>query len=113
MSMAYSVSDLILIAGAYLLFLFLVAWITEKGWIHAGDYARVARNPPSHLAVPITGPSLEGYLFPETYQVDPERFDERLFIERQVQTFHDHFVEPYAGDLRGRSLHEVVLMASL
>jgi len=41
MSMAYSVSDLILIAGAYLLFLFLVAWITEKGWIPA----RLVRHP--------------------------------------------------------------------
>ncbi|HAS29928.1 MAG TPA: ATPase, partial [Alcanivorax sp.] len=39
--MAYSVSDLILIAGAYLLFLFLVAWITEKGWIPA----RLVRHP--------------------------------------------------------------------
>ncbi len=39
--MAYSVSDLILIAGAYLLFLFLVAWITERGWIPA----RLVRHP--------------------------------------------------------------------
>lgn len=31
--MTYSVSELILIACGYLLFLFLVAWITERGWI--------------------------------------------------------------------------------
>ncbi|GAA5129684.1 sensor histidine kinase [Alloalcanivorax gelatiniphagus] len=39
--MAYSVSELILIAGGYLLFLFLVAWITEKGYIPA----RLVRHP--------------------------------------------------------------------
>ena len=33
--MVYSVSDLILIAGCYLLFLFAVAWITERGWLPA------------------------------------------------------------------------------
>ncbi|MED5389166.1 MAG: ATP-binding protein [Pseudomonadota bacterium] len=35
MSMVYSVSDLILIAGGYLLFLFAVAWVTERGLLPA------------------------------------------------------------------------------
>ncbi|ERP89057.1 ATPase [Alcanivorax sp. P2S70] len=35
MSMVYSVSELIAIAGGYLLFLFFVAWITERGWLPA------------------------------------------------------------------------------
>ncbi|MEE3319055.1 MAG: ATP-binding protein [Pseudomonadota bacterium] len=39
--MAYSVSELIAIAGGYLLFLFLVAWITERGWLPA----RLVRHP--------------------------------------------------------------------
>ncbi|MBL7252349.1 sensor histidine kinase [Alloalcanivorax sp. C16-2] len=39
--MTYSVSELILIAGGYLLFLFLVAWVTEKGHIPA----RLVRHP--------------------------------------------------------------------
>ena len=39
--MTYSVSELILIAGGYLLFLFLVAWVTEKGRIPA----RLVRHP--------------------------------------------------------------------
>ncbi|MAX56962.1 MAG: ATPase [Alcanivoracaceae bacterium] len=33
--MVYSVSELIAIAGGYLLFLFFVAWITERGWLPA------------------------------------------------------------------------------
>ncbi|WP_290495761.1 sensor histidine kinase [Alcanivorax sp.] len=33
--MVYSVSDLILIACGYLFFLFMVAWITERGWLPA------------------------------------------------------------------------------
>jgi len=39
--MAYSVSDLILIACGYLFFLFMVAWITERGWLPA----RLVRHP--------------------------------------------------------------------
>ncbi len=39
--MVYSVSELIAIAGGYLLFLFLVAWITERGWLPA----RLVRHP--------------------------------------------------------------------
>lgn len=39
--MAYSVSQLILIAFGYLMFLFLVAWVTERGWIPA----RLVRHP--------------------------------------------------------------------
>ncbi|MQX51634.1 sensor histidine kinase [Alcanivorax sediminis] len=39
--MVYSVSELIAIAGGYLLFLFLVAWITERGWLPS----RLVRHP--------------------------------------------------------------------
>lgn len=39
--MAYSVGQLILIAFGYLMFLFLVAWVTERGWIPA----RLVRHP--------------------------------------------------------------------
>lgn len=39
--MVYSVSDLILIACGYLFFLFMVAWITERGWLPA----RLVRHP--------------------------------------------------------------------
>jgi len=89
------------------------AALTEKGWIEQGAYASVARNPPNPLAVNVTGPSLEGYLFPETYRIDPERFNVNTFITRQVQTFHDRFYDPHRNQFGDRSLHEVVLMASL
>lgn len=89
------------------------AALTEKGWIDAGMYKAVAHNPPDALAVTVTGSSLEGYLFPETYRVDPDRFDVEDFITRQVQTFHDRFVEPQQNQFGDRSLHEVVIMASL
>ena len=39
--MAYSVGELILIACGYLLFLFLVAWVTERGWLPT----RLVRHP--------------------------------------------------------------------
>ena len=39
--MVYSVSELIAIAGGYLLFLFFVAWITERGWLPS----RLVRHP--------------------------------------------------------------------
>lgn len=61
------------------------------------------------------GSRLEGYLFPETYAVSPAEYNPKFFIERMLGTFRKRIVNEYADDIKesGRTLHEIVTMASL
>ena len=61
------------------------------------------------------GGRLEGYLFPDTYYVEPADFVPKFFLERMLGEFRRRVVGGLADDLRrsDRSLHEIVTMASL
>lgn len=61
------------------------------------------------------GGQLEGYLFPDTYFVAVHDFHPKFFLERLMTTFRKKIVETYAEEIEasGRSLHELVTMASL
>jgi UPF0755 protein len=89
------------------------AALTEKGWITAGAYLEAVRDVASYQAtfpLPQNG-SLEGYLYPETYRVEPDRFDPKALVQRQLDTFAARFAQGRTFD--GRSLHDIVTMASL
>ena len=89
--------------------------LTERGWTTPGEYSRAAMNP-SRFKLPdgLTGvETLEGLLFPDTYQVEPDRFDVSRFIQRQVDAFQDRFVEPSDTAVNTRGLYPLVIMASL
>jgi UPF0755 protein len=88
------------------------AALAEKGWIQAGAYIAAASDG-SVYKVPFPLSSLEGYLYPETYRVEPEHFDPKDLIQRQLDTFSERFWTPYHEKLGTRSLSEVVVMASL
>jgi UPF0755 protein len=59
-------------------------------------------------------PSLEGYLFPETYSL-PRNLSERTLLTRMVQTLQKNYNEEIAahGENLGLSQHEVLTLASL
>ena len=61
------------------------------------------------------GGRLEGYLFPDTYFVNPDEFVAKFFLERMLGTFRTRVVEVLESDIAssGRSLEEIVTMASL
>ncbi|MEI8230622.1 MAG: endolytic transglycosylase MltG [Candidatus Peregrinibacteria bacterium] len=61
------------------------------------------------------GGQLEGYLFPETYNVSVAGFDRRLFLERMLETFRKNVIDKYGSEIQksGHTLHEIVTMASL
>jgi UPF0755 protein len=63
---------------------------------------------------PSPGPSLEGYLFPDTYLV-PEGVSEEKIIDNMLQAFCDKVAEPLRGDIAasGMSMHQVITLASL
>jgi len=91
--------------------------LAAKGWALPGEYTRMAAQPKAFSApFPLPSTSLEGYLFPETYRVDPERFTVKAFIQRQLDTFSSTFWKGPGQDgdaLKGRTLYQVVTMASM
>ena len=58
---------------------------------------------------------LEGYLFPDTYYVDPNEFVAKFFLERMLGTFRDRVMNGLNDDLvlSKRSLGDIIIMASL
>lgn len=57
-------------------------------------------------------PALEGYLFPDTYHI-PRYLDEREVIKLFLNRFAEVVVPLWRAEGEGRSLHEVITMASL
>ncbi len=87
--------------------------LASEGLITAGQYAELATSKAVSTPFPISSDTLEGYLWPETYLVNPDRFDSKTFIERQLQAFENQFRQPFAEKLGARSLNDVVIMASM
>lgn len=90
--------------------------LAARGWIAPGDYIRRASTARGFRApfVPAST-TLEGYLYPETYLVVPDRFKLETFIQRQLDTFASRFFNPHEKEIAesGRSLHDLVTMASM
>ena len=82
----------------------------------AGAWVRAASQPARYRApFPLPADSLEGYLYPETYGVVPERVTPESLVQAQLDTFVKRFWEPNRDELAKsrRSLHELVTMASI
>ncbi|NVJ05514.1 endolytic transglycosylase MltG [Myxococcus sp. AM001] len=93
------------------------AALVAAGFIEPGAYIAAASKPQRFTApfpLPSTG-TLEGYLYPETYGVIPGKFDVEALIQRQLDAFAQRFYAPNREALTksGRTLHEVVVMASM
>jgi UPF0755 protein len=90
--------------------------LAEKKLIRPGDYLKAASAAAGYKApFPLPAGTLEGYLYPETYGVVPDRFDVRELVQRQLDTFAQRFWEPNRADIEnnGRKLHHLVVMASM
>ena len=96
--------------------------LVQKGLVEAGEVIECATSRcdfssfedflPEKGSIPNR---LEGYLFPDTYFVDRAEFVSKFFLERLLGTFRSRVVEELKDDIgaSGRSLHEVITMASL
>ena len=87
--------------------------LAKEGLIKAGEYKQLATSKSVTTPFEVTGATLEGYLWPETYLVNPDRFTAKAFIERQLQSFDREFRQKFEDKLGDRSLHDVVIMASM
>ena len=92
------------------------AALAAKGWTEPGEYAALAADPARFSAsFPLPTASLEGYLYPETYMVAPDKWDTAAFIQRQLDLFDERFATPQADAIAAspRSLSDLVIMASM
>jgi UPF0755 protein len=90
--------------------------LVEKGWAKPGEYIKAASDPTKFKAIfPLPTTTLEGYLYPETYQVPAAGVDLHALIQRQLDTFGERFFTPNRAEIEkcGRTLHQLVTMASM
>jgi UPF0755 protein len=88
--------------------------LAAKGFIEAGAYKAVAEGKTVDAPFDVTGATYEGYLWPETYMVQPPgKFNVDRFVVRQLDAFNDNFVQEFGDRLGDRSLHDVVVVASM
>jgi UPF0755 protein len=86
----------------------IAARLAEPGLVEADAFVAFAWDPANAEALGVAGPTLEGYLFPETY-----RLPRGLSTREVAKTLVDHFLqvwktlEPLAGE-RGMDMREVV-----
>lgn len=97
--------------------------LAERGLIQSGELEACARDCafdafnflPVIDSLADRGGRVEGFLFPDTYFIDPEQFSIEAFLERLLTTFRTRVMEPYAEDMRlsGLTQHEIITLASL
>ena len=92
----------------------IAAHLEAEGRGSAETFLRLARAPETRERLKIDGLSLEGYLFPETYQLTRD-MDEKALIEAMVKEFRRRLTpEILAGaKKRGLGLKELVILASI
>jgi UPF0755 protein len=87
--------------------------VEEAGLAEADAFLSVVRDPAAPDRFGVEGPGLEGYLFPETYQLA-----RGLAVEQVVATLVDHYLGVWseiapAAKQRGLSMREVTILASI
>lgn len=87
--------------------------LAEKGFITAGAYAEVAYNKGVEPPFPVEGSSFEGYLYPETYMIPAAGADVKKLVMRQLETFNERFLSKNKDGFGKRTLHEIVVVASM
>jgi UPF0755 protein len=89
--------------------------IEAEGIAPAADVVRVAGSPHMAWSLGVEADSLEGYLFPDTYQVTKGMRVEEI-LGRIVQRFRDRAGTPDVvarARQRGLSLHQLITLASI
>ena len=92
------------------------AALAAQGWAEPGAYLAATEEATAYdLPFEVAAPSLEGYLFPETYKFVKDDFVVKDLVQRQLDTFVERFWKLHADDVEAskRSLHDLVTMASM
>jgi UPF0755 protein len=91
-----------------------IATIFEKdGWINRERFLALAHDAQYIKTLGIEAPQLEGYLFPETYNLLRFETDEDSVIRMMVDRFLRVWAAIKPPELRGLNRHELVILASV
>jgi UPF0755 protein len=88
--------------------------LAAKGLVDRADFIKLARDPHMARFLHIDEPTLEGYLFPDTYSFTHFTGD-RVILKTMVDKFREVYnrdVKPLA-DKKNMSMHEVVTLGSM
>ncbi len=89
--------------------------VEAAGIMKRDGFLALAQNSAYLRRLGITGDSLEGYLWPDTYyyskEVDPDRFIQRI-VQRTVRLFDDHAVRDKMHSF-GFDIHRTLTLASM
>ena len=86
----------------------------QNGFGRASDFEQAIQKRFLFTKYDIEAPTLEGYLFPDTYQfVDGMRAE--VVVERMIQTFYQKFTQDLQKEAAklGLSVHETLTLASI
>ena len=88
--------------------------IEQAGWPLADDFVRLAHDRDFIATLGIDAPSLEGYLFPETYHF-PKRMTAEKMAAHMVKRFQAVFTPQWKKRAKdtGFTVHEIVTLASI
>lgn len=91
------------------------AKLVEMDLIKAGEFIDCTRNCKFEYDFLSDAPSLEGYLFPDTYFIDSTTYSNEYFINQMLQNFDKKFDETMNSQLNssGRSMKDMVIVASM
>lgn len=95
-------------------------YLAEESILPEGSFIDCAKNcspeeVPSFLHSKPSAQNYEGYLFPDTYFVDPETVTAQALFNRMLNNFGQKFDSEIRSKVaqRGYSIHQIVTMASL
>ncbi|MCC6337381.1 MAG: endolytic transglycosylase MltG [Myxococcales bacterium] len=92
------------------------AALAAAGRAEPGAYLKAASSADGyHAPFPLPQGTLEGYLYPETYNLPEGKVDVRVLVQKQLDEFAARVWTPLEADVKAqqRSLHELVTMASM
>ncbi len=91
-----------------------VAAIFEKdGWVKRDRFLELVHDPQYIKQLGVDSSALEGYLFPETYNLIRQETDAASVTRMMVNRFLHVWNEIKTPDLQGLSLHQLVTLASV
>jgi UPF0755 protein len=86
--------------------------LEQKGYFNRSEFLEKCRDAALLARLALGEPSVEGYLYPATYNLTRSRSEEQL-ISQMVAQFEKRYAELAAGGAGGLSRHAVVTLASL
>ena len=86
--------------------------LEQKGYFKRSGFLEKCRDPALLARLGLAGSSVEGYLYPATYNLSRGGSEEQL-ISQMVALFEKKYAELKAGGAGGFSRHAVVTLASL